>query len=266
MKKLFFVFGFLSLVLNAQNQKDTSKLHHWMLKHQFTVSAGYFRAHFKKQDLLVVQPKYNRSLRFFDVEANDLTYFENISSFQFTATQHRVNFSANFKYNFQLALNISHLNYGANTNKYYRAQGTWDNQHVNDTLLMNQYVKALFHTNGLNFWNASVKKIIPIFNKKKNFKVFGNLGVHSGVCFTSSEIEIKDTVANKFLFYTPGNKIAGYNIGVNSSLDIVFFKHYVLQPFWDWSFAYLHKAPFEDGYVRQKIYANYYGINVGYRF
>lgn len=250
----------------AAEIKDTSKLHHWILKHHFTVTAGYFRASFKKQDLRIVQPGYARDVRFFDVEANDLSYFKNINSFQITATQHRISFSADFKYRFQLGLNISHINYSAFTNDNYRMQGVWNGKHVNDTVLMKNYVKSLYHTNGLNLWNINLKKILPLVNKNKYFNVNIGLGAHFGATITSSEIEIKDTVANKYLYYTPGNKLAGYHFGLNSKIDVIILRHYVIQPFWDWSFAYLHKAPFYEGYVNQKIYTNYYGISLGYRF
>lgn len=261
---VFFLFGIC--VFTETNAQDESKLNKWFKKHQFTVSAGYMRADFKKQDLLVVSPVYNHSIRFFDVEAEDITYFENIKTLQFTATQHRVSFSANFKYNFQLSLNISHINYGAITSNTYRAQGKWEGKHINDRVLMSDYVKGLYHTNGLNLWNISAQKMIPIYKKRENINVIFNLGVHLGATVTSSEIEIKDTVGSNYLYYTPGNNLAGYHLGTNSSMNVVLYKHYVVQAFWDWSFANVLKAKFDDGYVKQKIYTNYFGVTLGYRF
>lgn len=258
---LLVLFSTLNLI--SQNESSINK---WFKSHQFTISAGYFRANFKKQDLLVVSPEYNSSIRFFDVQSKDISYFGNIKDFQITATQHRVNFSANFKHNFQLGLSISHINYEAITSNHYRAQGKWNGKHINDTVKMSRYVKALYHTNGLNLWNLTFKKIIPLYKKNEKLNLFLTLGTHLGASITSSEIEIKDTVAGKYLYYTPGNKLAGYNLGLNSSLELILFKHYLIQPFWDWSFTYLHKAKFDDGYVRQKIYVNYFGLNVGYRF
>lgn len=245
---------------------SSSKINQWIEKHHLTINAGYFRATYKKQDLLIVHPGYDRSIRFFDVESGDISYFENIPKFQITATQHRVQFSAEFDKNWQASISFSHLNYGALTNRFYRAQGTWNGQHINDTVLMSDYVKGLYHTNGLNLWNLGLKKSIRLVSRPDNFKVSMLLGGHFGTALTSSEIEIKDTVGNKYLYFTPGNKLAGYNLGVNSAINLLFFKHYQVQCFWDWSYTNLIKAPFYEGYVKQKIFANYYGITLGYRF
>lgn len=264
--KYFLIFLCFASVSNAFAQDSlSSKLHQWLVKHRFSVNVGYFRATYKKQDLLVVHNGYDRSIRFFDVEAGDISYFENIKKLQLTATQHRVQFNADFKHNIQLSLAFSHLNYGALTNRYYRAQGTWNGQHVNDTVLMSDYVKGLFHTNGLNLWNLGLKKKVDIIQLPK-YELSLNLGLHAGTAFTSSEIEIRDTVGNKYLYFTPGNRIAGYNLGTNSALESTFFKHYTLNCFWDWSYINLIKAPFYEGYVKQKVFANYYGIMLGYKF
>lgn len=257
-------FCFSSFAASADSSH--SKIHQWLTKHHFTVNAGYFRATYKKQDLLVVHPGYDRSIRFFDVEAGDISYFENIQKLQITATQHRVQFSAEFNKNWQASISFSHLNYGALTNRLYRAQGTWNGQHINDTVLMSDYVKGLYHTNGLNLWNLGLKKSIPLIAQPNNFKASILLGGHLGTALTSSEIEIRDTVGNKYLYFTPGNRLAGYNLGVNAALDLLFYKHYLLQGFWDWSYTNLIKAPFYEGYVKQKIFANYYGVTLGYRF
>ncbi|MFM6983345.1 MAG: hypothetical protein ACKOXF_04370, partial [Chitinophagaceae bacterium] len=246
---------FLSVGFTVCADSSNSKINQWLTKHHFTVNAGYFRATYKKQDLLVVHPGYNRSIRFFDVEAGDISYFENIQKLQITATQHRVQFSADFNKNWQASLSFSHLNYGALTNRLYRAQGTWNGKHINDTVLMSDYVKGLYHTNGLNLWNFGLKKSIPLFVHKNHFSANILLGGHIGTALTSSEIEIRDTVGNKYLYFTPGNRLAGYNAGVNSALNLIIYEHYLLQGFWDWSYTNLIKAPFYEGYVKQKIFA-----------
>jgi hypothetical protein len=51
-------------IFTETKAQDESKLNKWFKKHQFTVSAGYMIEDFKKQDLLVVSPVYNHSIRF----------------------------------------------------------------------------------------------------------------------------------------------------------------------------------------------------------
>lgn len=268
MKNLLFILLLISNLAFAKQDstKKTSKIHQWMVKHDFTISGGYFRATYKKEQIRVVQPGYQRDVRFFDVRAEDLSYFENIKNFQITATQHTLRANANFKWNTQIGLHVNHLNYGALTNEAYRMQGTWDGERVNDTVRMSNYVKALFHTNGLNLWSITAKKRIPLYTKSRFFNADLNLGINVGATITSSEIELKDTLPNKFLLSIPGNRIAGYHFGASSSFDFVFFKHLVIQPFWDWSFVQVNNAPFDGGHVEQRIFTNYYGLCFGYRF
>lgn len=254
-----------SVNINAQSVFD--KFENFLVSKRLQLSYGVQSSWYKESQIHFIQKKYNRNLRIYDVLANDRGFLSFLLKGEVGVTQYKLSAEIDVSPKYSVAFFLNHMGYHVDVERNYYKLGTWDNESIsNRERLSNDFIE-LEHSNGINIWNFGVLRRIKFTkddSKAINFEVgfMPNIGLVStatqAVVFNpSGEIER----------YNPGNKLAGYNYGVELVLRIYLKKHYFVGLNFNYFQMQIKHARLDaDAHVEQELRGSTYGINIGYKF
>ena len=261
---VFFLFAG-SVTINAQSIFD--KFEQFLVSKKLQLSYGVQSSWYKESQIHFVQKKYNRDLRIHDVRAKDRGFLSFLLKGEFGVTQFKINTEVELSPKYSFAVFLNHMGYHVDVDKDYYKLGVWNNESIsNREELSNDFVE-LEHSNGINIWNVGVLRRIKLSkddSKLLNFE-FGfmpNIGLVSTA--TQAVIYNPDGEIER---YNPGNKLAGFNYGLEIVLRAYIKKHYFFGANFNYFQMHIKRAKLDvDAYVEQELRGSSYGINIGYKF
>ena len=250
--------------VSADAQSIFDKAEHWLKEHHATISYGPQYSWYKYSHIRIVQPELKRDAELMYVHGRQTDNSAALKRGEITTAQSKISLTIELSKNYAIQLYTTHLNYEViNTNDYH-LRGVWDGNTIAETITTRNYINQLEHTNGLNFWSVGVKRNISLLEKD-------NLGIHVGLMpnigsvFTATQAQIY-TPAGDLAYYDPGNKISGFMIGGEVSLNTVLYKHWVLAGNYIFFQTYIKKAQLDhESYIAQRLRGSHYGVSLGYR-
>jgi len=150
--------------------------------------------------------------------------------------------------------------------EYYRI-GLWDNEAVSNREILSNHFKKLEHSNGINNINFGVRRRFNIQKlESTNFKVELGFTPSIGIIYTATQGKVINPDGSLEV-YNPGNKLGGYNHGLETDLRFYIKKHWLIGLNFNYFHLRIRKAKLEKGaYINQNIIGSNYGISFGYKF
>lgn len=216
----------ISFTSNAQSEKKNEKKH----KKGITVfsSWGYNRAFFSKSNIHFIGDEYNFTVknsiakdRQSPLSANTYLNITNL-----TIPQYNFCIGIILPNNISISLGQDHMKYVvqqnsiATLNGYIHNHDDFDGEYQNKEIVVTSNFLEFEHTNGLNYVNLNVSKEKKLLETKNHQNYLtGILGIHGGALIPRSDVKLMHYKENDTFH------LAGYGVGINTSLRATFLKY-----------------------------------------
>lgn len=263
---LFIIFYFSFGISNVNSQSVFDKIESFLVSRNFQLSYGVQSAWYKESTIHFIQERYNRDLLIHDVRAVDKIDFNSLSNAQLTVSQFKVNIEFDLSERYSFFIFTSHIGYHADVQRNYYKIGLWDNERVSNSDNLSEHFEDLEHSNGINPLNIGIRRRISLLNKKtsKHQLEFG-ISSNVGIIYTATQAKIKNP-DNEIEVYNLGNKLAGYNYGIESDLRLYIKGRWMVGLNFNYFHMRVRKAKLENNaHVSHNIIGSNFGINIGFR-
>lgn len=263
---LIVIFHFLFGLSEVNSQSIFDKFEKFLVSKKIQISYGIQSGWYKESTIHFVQNRYNRDILIHDVNATDKNNFQFLLDGQFSVNQFKINVEINLSDNYSFLFLTSHLGYHVDINREYYKIGLWNDERISNSKNLSEFFQDLEHSNGINPINLGIRRRIN-FSKNKTINSNLEFGIlpNIGILYTATQAKIINP-NNEIEVYNLGNKLAGYNYGIEVDFRFYIKSHWMI----GFNFNYFHmrvrKARLEKkAYVNQNIIGSNFGINFGYR-
>jgi len=250
--------------LSAQTLFD--KIEFWAADHRFELSHGAQFAQYVNSNIHFVQEKYDRDVIFHDAVAEDKLEFDNFLSGEIGASQFKLAFGIELSQRYQAEFSVTHLTYIVDVERDYYQLGYWDGQAVNGLIRMDQSIRKLEHSNGVNQWYIGIKRKFSLLGKADSkLRLQASVGPNLGLLISATQAFILNPDGEVEEF-EPLNNISGHGGGLEAVLVLSLNDRWLLRGNYQYFGMMLRQARIESGsYVSHRIRGDNYGIALGFR-
>ena len=259
----FLVIG--SISTDAQSVLD--KFENFLVSKRLQLSYGVQSSWYKESQIHFVQEKYGRDVRIHSVRAKDRGFLSFLFKGEFGVTQFKINAEIDLSPKYTLAIFLNHMGYHVDVDRDYYKLGLWNSESISIREKLSNDFLTLEHSNGINIWNIGALRKIKLTKDDERlldfeFGFMPNIGLVSTA--TQGVIYNPDGEIEK---YDPGNKLAGFNYGLEIVLRAYFKKHYFIGANFNYFQMRIKRANLDvDAYVEEELRGSTYGMNIGYKF
>lgn len=230
MKNVYLIV-FLLLTTHTGFSQNLSTIHKVNRKGQFYIYWGWNRAWYTHSDIHFKGADYDFTLQ--NVVAKDRqtafdfeTYFKPATM---TIPQYNVRIGYFLKHNLSISFGTDHMKYVAQPNQIVRINGqiantgtTFDKIYTNEDITIKKGFLEFEHTDGLNYFNAEVRRYHDILNLKK-LNISFNEGVGFGGLLPRTDATLLNYQRNDAFH------LAGFGTSILASLNATFYKYFFIQ-------------------------------------
>ncbi|MBX2959236.1 MAG: hypothetical protein KF732_04700 [Flavobacteriales bacterium] len=231
---LITIFIFSSFLGKSENNEPTNKKSN---KGRMYAFWGWNREWYTNSDIHFTGKNYNFTLS--DVEATDrqskfnVNPYFNLGNLTIPQTNLRVGYFISDKYD--ISIGYDHMKYVMKNFQTVKINGNihsetpFDNQFINDEILLDYNFLMFEHTDGLNYINTEITRNDDLLTYLKatinpnKLKIHTLLGFGTGIMLPRSNVLLfNGTRYDEF-------HLAGFGISAKAGVDVILFKYFLLR-------------------------------------